>query len=735
MQQVCCQEPFSNTMKKHILRFCAVSAILVIVLGIKAQQYPFQDPGLPVEKRIDNLISLLTLDEKIACLGTNPSVPRLGIKGSGHVEGLHGLAKGGPSNWGQYEPVTTTIFPQAIGLAESWDTELIRKVAAIEGQETRYIYQSPKYRKGGLVVRAPNADLGRDPRWGRTEECYGEDAWFNGEMTVAFVKGLQGDDPKYWLTASLMKHFLANSNEDDRTRSSSNFDDRLFREYYAYPFWRGVTEGGSRAYMASYNACNGIPMAVNPVLKNITVKEWGQDGIICTDGGAFNLLITDHKYYDNTEKAAAGCLNAGINQFLDRGFAPAIKAALKDGLVTESTIDSLIRGSFLVMIRLGLLDPPEMVRYSKIGIADTIDPWSTPDHHAAAREVTRKTIVLLRNSGSLLPLDAKKIRSVAVIGTLANKVLLDWYSGTPPYMVTPLQGLKNKLGKAVDIYYTGDEAGDSAMDLAKKADVAIVCVGNHPTCHGAGWGKCLRPEDGREAVDRKSLSLEEEDLIKKVHSANPNTVVVLISSFPYAINWTQEHVPAILHMTHASQETGNALADVLFGDYNPAGRLVETWPRSMDQLPQMMDYDIRHGRTYMYFKDEPLYPFGYGLSYTSFRYTDLKMSESRLKPGGIITISARVTNTGNRDGEEVVQLYVKHLNSKVERPLKELRGFKRVSLKAGESIRVGIPLSAESLAYWNIADHRFEIENDKVQIMLGSSSADIRLKGKVSVVK
>ena len=712
-------------MKKHILRFCAISAILFSVLGIKAQQYPFQDPGLPVEKRIDNIISLLTLDEKIACLGTNPSVPRLGIKASGHVEGLHGLAKGGPSNWGQHEPVTTTIFPQAIGLAESWDTEMIRKVAAIEGQETRYIYQSPKYRKGGLVVRAPNADLGRDPRWGRTEECYGEDAWFNAEMTVAFVKGLQGDDPRYWLTASLMKHFLANSNENDRTRSSSNFDDRLFREYYAYPFWKGVTEGGSRAYMASYNAYNGIPMAVNPVLKNITVKEWGQDGIICTDGGAFNLLITDHKYYDNTEKAAAGCLNAGINQFLDRGFAPAIKAALKDRLITEFTIDSLIRGNFRVMIRLGLLDPPGMDPYSSIGVADTIDPWTTKNHHDAAREVTRETIVLLKNSGKLLPLDAKKIRSVAVIGPLADKVLLDWYSGTPPYMVSPLQGVKNLLGKGVNIYYTGDEAGDSAVALAKKADVAIVCVGNHPTCDGAGWGKCLRPEDGREAVDRQSLNLEEEDLIKKVLSANPNTVVVLISSFPYAINWTQENVPAILHMTHASQEMGNALADVLFGDYNPAGRLVETWPRSMDQLPPMMDYNIRHGRTYMYFKGAPLYPFGFGLSYTTFEYSAPTLSKTNIKKDESLIVTVDVKNSGKVEGKEVVQLYIRDLVGSVTRPVKELKDFVKISLKPGETKKVEFTITPEKLKFYDI-NMNHVVEPGDFKVFVGTNSVDVK---------
>jgi beta-glucosidase len=239
-------------------------------------RYPFQDPGMPIEERIDNLLSLMTLDEKISSLSTDPSVPRLGLKGTRHVEGLHGLAQGGPSNWGRRNPAPTTIFPQAIGLAESWDREALKKVADIEGTEVRYMFQNTVYHRGGLVVRAPNADLGRDPRWGRTEECYGEDAWFNAEMVVAFIRGLQGDHPKYWKTASLMKHFFANSNENGRDSSSSDFSERLFREYYSYPFYKGVTEGGSRAYMAAYNRYNGIPCTVHPMLKNITVDEWGR---------------------------------------------------------------------------------------------------------------------------------------------------------------------------------------------------------------------------------------------------------------------------------------------------------------------------------------------------------------------------------------------------------------------------------------------------------------------------
>src|SRR5438270_2456852 len=301
-------------------------------------QFPFQNFKLPIEERIKNILSLMTLDEKIACLGTNPSVPRLGIRGSGHVEGIHGLAQGGPANWRPPRIVPTTIFPQGIGMAETWDVEMLRQAGAIEGYEARYIFQSAKYHQGGIVIRAPNADLGRDPRWGRTEECYGEDPYFNGTMVVAFVRGLQGDDPKYWQAAAVMKHFLANSNENDRDKTSSNFDERLFREYYSVPFRMGIVEGGARAFMASYNEMNGVPMTINPVLKNVARKEWGQDGIICTDAGAMRNLVTSQKYSPDFESAAAASIKAGIGQFLDN-YRDAVRGAVKRGLLTESDID------------------------------------------------------------------------------------------------------------------------------------------------------------------------------------------------------------------------------------------------------------------------------------------------------------------------------------------------------------------------------------------------------------
>ncbi|MDP4264903.1 MAG: glycoside hydrolase family 3 C-terminal domain-containing protein [Bacteroidota bacterium] len=711
-----------------------ISAITILfVFAGHAQDnypYPFQDPKLEIEKRIDNIISLLTLDEKISCLSTNPSVPRLGIKGSGHIEGLHGVALGGPGGWGRRKLVTTTTFPQSYGLGETWDTALIRQVAAIEAYEARYIFQSEKYNTGALVIRAPNADLGRDPRWGRTEECYGEDAFFNGCMVQAYVRGLQGNDPKYWMAASLMKHFLANSNENERAHSSSDFDERLFREYYSVPFRMGI-EQGSRAFMAAYNKYNGIPMMVHPVLKEIAVNEWGQNGIICTDGGAMKLLWTEHKYYTDSAWAAAEGVKAGINQFLDR-YSGSIHKALEEGILKEKDIDEVIRGNFRVMIKLGLLDPPSMVPYASI--KDGEEPWKMEKNKEWVREVTRKSIVLLKNDNNFLPLDKTAIKSLAIIGPYANQVLLDWYSGTPPYTVSALDGIKTKLGNSVNVQWTTGNDADSVNKLAAGSDYVIMVLGNHPWCN-AGWAQCPTPSDGREAVDRQTIYLEQEELIKKAYRINPRTMLVLISSFPYAITWTEHTIPAIVHLTHNSQELGNALADVLFGDYNPGGRLVQTWPRSMEQLPPMMDYNIRNGRTYMYFKGAPLFSFGYGLSYTSFAYSRFNVNTMMIKPGAEITITVDITNTGKRTGDEVVQLYIRHLNSVVLRPQKELKAFQRITLKPKEKKTVQLKLKANDLRYWDVDHHQFMLEKDKVQLLLGSSSADIKFFKTLDVVQ
>jgi beta-glucosidase len=711
----------------------------------QAAQYPFQNPDLPMEERISDLIGRMTLDEKIDALANRASVPRLGVVGSPHIEGYHGVAQGGPSNWGRRNPTATTQFPQAYGLGATWDPDLIRRVAAQEAQEARYLYQSKKYARSGLIVRAPNADLARDPRWGRTEEVFGEDPFHVGTLATAFTRGLQGDDPKYWKTAALLKHFLANSNEDARESSSSNFDERLWREYYAKPFEMAVRQGGSRAMMAAYNAVNGTPAHVHPMLNDIVVREWGLDGILCTDGNGLRLLVTDHKAFPDLPTAAAACMKAGINHFLDRQKEP-VTEAVKKGLLAEATIDEALRGLFRVSIRLGLLDPADRVPYAKIGAEGDPEPWSQPETRSFVREVTRKSIVLLKNSAGLLPLDRSTVRSIAVIGPLANTVLLDWYSGTPPYTVSPREGIERGAprpgagpggapGGGPGVTWVGDMS-QAAVDTARSRGVAVVCVGTHPESN-AGWAIVTSPGEGKEGVDRKELTLPhgQEEFLQRVIAANPNTVVVLISSYPVALPWAARNATTILHMTHNSQELGNGLADILFGDANPSGRLAQTWPASLEQLPPMMDYDLRKGRTYMYSRAEPQYPFGFGLSYTKFGYGNLRTSAERLAGTGSLDVTVDVTNAGQRPGDDVVQLYVRYPESKVDRPRKQLRGFARVTLAPGETKAVTLRLAGADLAYWDAATHAWVVEPGRVELMVGPSSADadLTLRRTVSV--
>jgi beta-glucosidase len=700
-----------------------------------AQDKPvYQDKTAPVEARITDLLGRMTMEEKLAMLGTDPTVPRLGIVGTNHVEGLHGLALGGPGGWGGRGLVTpTTQFPQSRGLGQTWDPDLLRRAAAEEAYETRWAYN--KYHKGGLVVRAPNADLSRDPRWGRSEESYGEDPYLVGTLASAFSEGLQGNNPKTWMTASLLKHFLANSNEDGRDGSSSDFDDRLFHEYYSVPFRMAIEDGHADAMMTSYNAWNKVPMGANPVLRDVVMKQWGFDGIICTDAGALGNMVRAPHTYATLPEAAAAAIHAGINQFLENATKP-VQDALTQGLIKESDIDRNLRGVFRVMIRLGMLDPHADEPYAHIGfdtptgIAGVDDPWLWPRNKALARKTTDESIVLLKNEGNLLPLQASTLKRIAVIGPLADKVALDWYSGTPPFVITPLAGIRARAGKTTEVTYSDGTDYAAAADLARNADVAVVIIGNHPTCD-AGWAKCPLPSDGKEAIDRKTLTLEQEQLVKAVLPANPKTVVVLQASFPFTTTWTQEHVPAILEMTHNSEEQGDGLADVLFGDYNPAGRLTQTWVASMDQLPPMMDYNIRHGRTYMYLTGKPLYAFGFGLSYTTFAYSNLRVTGSHLAKDGAVTVSVDVKNQGVRDGDEVVQLYVAHVDSAVARPQQELKGFRRVMVHAGETRTVTIPLTATSLAYWD--GKSLTVESDNVEIRVGSSSDAIALRQQIKV--
>lgn len=724
------------------LRACVCGLVGLVLAGGAAKvavaqaDYPFRDTSLSDSARIDDLLKRLTLDEKVLLMSDHPKIPRLGIVFSGQVEGLHGLALGGPANWAARgrQPGGTTTFPQEKGLGATWDPELLKKAAALEGEEARYFYQNPVWDRGGVVVRAPNADLSRDPRWGRTEESYGEDPFLVGTLTVAFVQGLQGPDPKHWQAASLMKHFMANENENGRTHTSSDFDERLFREYYSVPFRMGFEEGGSRAVMASYNAWNGTPMTVNPVLKNVMVKEWGNDGLICTDGGALGLLISAHKAFPDKEHGSAAAVKAGINHFLDT-YIPDLTKALKDGLLTEADMDASLRNLLTVYLRLGQMDPNGADPYAKVGreTGGQAPPWERESIRNLVRQTTAESIVLLKNEKNTLPLDKTKLKTIALIGPWIDTVLQDWYSGTFPYSVSILEGVRAKVGPGVRVLFADGSDENEAAALAKKADVAIVVVGNHPVCN-AGWDQCPTPSNGKEDVDRKTIVLEQEELVKKIFAANPKTIEVLRSSFPYAIVWSQQNLPAILHMVHNSQEEGNGLADVLFGDYSPAGRLTQTWPTGDAQLKPILNYNLLDGETYLYSKEKPLYAFGYGLSYTTFEYRSVAANSARLEPDGSVQIHIKVKNTGKRPSDEVVQMYVQHLGSAVTRPQLELKGFKRLRIEAGAEKDVTMQLRTRDLAYWDTAAHAWRVEKEKVRILAGGSSDKLPVQTSVDVM-
>ena len=725
---------------KRIISFALFLALAGTAV-LRAQEYPFQDTKLSEDERLDNAVSLMTVDEKILTI-VGQGVPRLGISGPGSTEAIHGIVRGGDAelrnlgnagqfgNWpGRPQPKyrNSTAFPQAYGIGETWDREMAHIVGDVMSYEARFYSKENPFKC--LVLWAPNADLARDPRWGRTEESFGEDPYLVGEMVAAEVKGIQGDDPTYWRGAALMKHFLANSNEDNRYKTDSRFDEEQFRDYYSYGFWKGA-KAGAMSLMTAYNAYNGIPCIAAPFIKEILIDEWGMKGTIVDDAGALRFMYMPemHGYAADVNDAVKKALEAGLSRFIDSNFNQ-VKAAYDAGYLADEVIDACTKANLRTMLRLGLMDAECPYDAQEFGSEEDI-PWERQEFKDKARLVTQKSIVLLKNEGNLLPLDKSKVKKIAVFGNRAEKVLKDWYGALPAYRVSPLDGIKAKVeGTDVEVKFQRWDSDGSAQELAKWADVCIVCVGNHPATSPdwdqqsvqAPWAYGTVAGDGREALDRRSLQLETEDLIKVVWQANHNTVVTLISSFPFAINWTAENVPAIVHMTQCSQETGNALADVLFGDYNPAGRLTQTWVKDILDLPNLLDYDIRHGRTYMYAKAKPIFPFGFGLSYTTFKYSHMKVK----KDGDNYVVKFDLKNTGSRDGEEVVQLYAKFKNDDAS---KRLRGFERVAVKAGETVPVEIVIPADDLKLWDSGKHAFAFRNSRAKIMIGASSEDIRLK-------
>jgi len=694
--------------------------------------YPFLNPCLALEDRVTNLLSLLTDAEEVSLLTEHQpaiSLPLYQISAfTTFTEGIHGLG------WAAgVSAILSTQFPQASGLGETWDPDLLTQAFAEVGNEARVYFVKNNGQQVGLALRAPVVDLSRDPRAGRAEESLGEDPYLVGTLAKALVRGLQGSNPLALQEAATMKHFFVYNQEQNRGDNNVIVDDRNLREYYLVPFYETIVNAHGQSFMTSYNAVNGVPATCSPVIESVVIGEWGFDGMICTDAGAMQATYQSYKYFPSLEAAAAGVVKAGTAVMLS-GDAAAMQQAYTDGLLTRADMDAVLRGNFRMRFRLGEFDPPAQMPYSTVDGTST--PWTSASAKALARLVTQESIVLLKNAGNLLPLDKTKVKSLAVIGPNADVDISDWYGGKPPYTVTARAGITAAVGTGVTVQYALDNTGGAAVNIATGADAAIVVVGNNPICGTTTFGSCPSPYDSKEAVDRIYIDLDPTQLtlIQQVFAANPNTIVVDMSSFSQAINWVQANIPAIIHITHSSQELGNALADVLFGAYNPGGRTSVTWYQALTDIPAKTDYNIRNGRTYMYFQGTPLYPFGFGLSYTTFTYSALRLSATTLAQGGSVTVSVDVTNSGTLAGDEVVQLYVSYpTTTGVPRPIKQLQGFQRITLAAGATQTVNLPLTYAQLGYWDVTSSSFLVQSGTVHLMVGGSSVDNRSVADITV--
>ena len=760
-----------------------ISLLLLSPLRSQQQTPPYKNPALPVDKRISDLIGRMTLEEKVAQLEstwqnhsqdlpreeyfvddkgqldeakarqvlknglgqvTRPSEnrgpaemveftnrlqriarenTRLGIPLMFHEECLHGLAA-----------ADATSYPQAIGLAATWDDALVRRIFDAVAKEARS--------RSAHECLMPVVDIARDPRWGRTEETYGEDPYLAGRMGVAAVKGLQGDGPTpdaNHLYATL-KHFAVHSQpEAGANIAPAIYSERTVREYFLPPFEAGIQQGNAQNVMPSYNELDGIPNHSNTwLLRNVLRGEMGFKGTVVSDYFAIEQLISIHHVAANCEQAAKFAITAGVD--IELPYARCYKilpSLVRSGQVPESLINESLAHILRAKFELGLFEKP----YADAQAA-TRNAATAQDRELALR-AARETITLLKNENNVLPLDATKIKRIAVIGPNAGEPHLGGYSGPPHPAVSVLEGIRNKVaGKAEVVYAEGCRITESkpvweedkvipadpeldkerisaAVDTMSKADVGIVVVGENEQTSREGWSPT-------HLGDRDSLDLlgRQDELVSRLLATGKPLVVVLLHGRPNSINFIKEHVPAILDGWYLGEEGGTALADVLFGDYNPAGRLPITVPRSVGQLPDYYYQKPSARRPYLFTDNSPLFPFGFGLSYTKFNYGNLRVEPSSIPANGTAKVSIDVTNAGSRAGDEVVQLYIRDEVSSVTRPIKELKGFQRVPLKAGETRTVSFQVGPEALRFYNREMKRV-VEPGTFKIMVGPNSVDL----------
>lgn len=652
------------------------------------------DLSQPIAVRVKTLIQQMTLAEKASQLvSESDSIPRLNLPAYNYWnECLHGVARAGE----------VTVFPQAINLASTWDTVLVKRVASAISTEARLKYLEIGK---GLTYWSPTINMARDPRWGRNEETYGEDPYLTSRLGVAFVKGLQGDHPAYLKTVATIKHFVANNEENNRFSSSSQIPTKQLYEYYFPAYEACVKEADVQSVMTAYNAFNGVPPSGSRwLLGEVLRKEWGFDGFVVSDCGAIGVMNWQHRVVNSLEEAAALGVNSGCDLECGTTYKEKLVQAVKQGLISEATIDQALTRVLTARFKLGEFDPMELVPYNHY------DKKLLAGKKFAelAYEAAVKSVVLLKNE-NLLPLSKEKAKSVAVVGPFADHNYLGGYSGQPPYSITLLKGVKDLMGKRGKVNYLNGigASRDSIVAAVEGVDVVLVALGSDEKM-------------ARENHDMTSIYLpeEQEKLLKAIYQVNPRIVLVFHSGNPLTSEWADVHIPAIMQAWYPGQEAGRALADLLFGNENPSGKLPMTIYRAEDQLPDILDFDMWKGRTYRYMKEDPLYGFGHGLSYTSFGFDGIQGSDT-LKSGTTLQCSVELSNTGKWTGEEVVQVYVSRENTPVYTyPLKKLVAFKKVKLAPGEKKRVEFNIPPRELSVWENGNWR--MLTGKYTLFIGS---------------
>ena len=712
-------------MKKQFQYQIFIGILLLITVQITYAQSvtKYKNQQLPIEERAYDLLSRMTLDEKISLLGYNSaSIPRLGIPAyNWWNEALHGVARAG----------TATIFPQSIGLAATFNDELVGKVATVISTEARAKYnlaiaKDRRLQYMGLTFWSPNINIFRDPRWGRGHETYGEDPYLTSQMGVAFVKGMQGNDPLHLKTAATAKHFAVHSGpEGERDKFDAIVDEKDLRETYLYAFQK-LVGAGVESVMSAYNSINGVPSSINAkLLDTILRKEWGFKGHVVTDCGALDGVFESHHATNSNVASAAAAIKAGINLDCSSILQKDVKLAVVQKLITEKEIDASLQKLLITQFKLGFYDNPLTNPFSKFNK----DSIHNSAHIALSQKVAEQSIVLLKNKNNLLPFSKDKYESIMIVGPNATSydALIGNYHGLSNKAVNFVEGISNAMDPATRIEYDlgcdyNDTTHFGGIWAAGNAKLTIAVMGLSPVLEGEAGDAFLSKSGG----DKTNISLPESEIIylrKLRESVKTPIIVVITAGSNVDVTSIEPYADAILYAWYPGEQGGNALANILLGKVSPSGRLPITFYKSVNELPDYKRYAMKD-RTYRYYNGDVVYPFGYGLSYSTFDYNKIQSNKAKYNIEDNIEINTTITNTGNMDAAEVVQAYVQFPN--LERmPLKELKYFKRIEIKKGKSENVKMKIPVSELKKWDLKLNNWKLYPGKYKILLGNNARDV----------